>query len=85
MKKIQDTFGQALESKEPPDGGFKVDFSLLGLRNLTQRMKSPMVTLWLSNNPNDRKVFTVEKEGEEGGPPKKKEEGIISKSSEYLS
>ena len=46
-------------------------------------MKSPSVTLWLSNNPSDKKVFTVEKEGQEN--IKKKDEGIVSKTSEYLS
>ena len=51
-----------LKSTKPSDGGFKVDFSLLGIRNLTQKMNKPQVTLWLTNNPKVRKVFAVEKD-----------------------
>lgn len=36
-------------------------------------MKNPIVTLWLSNNPSDRKVFIVNKDVELGR--RKKDDG----------
>jgi len=49
---------------EDPDHKFRVQFSLVGIRNLLEKAKRPQVSVWLSNEPGKKKVFVVDDDEE---------------------